>query len=117
MTVSIVAGIWSGHAGAESLGFEGLWGRVGTQCASSGDLVPTEITNSEIRYYESSCSFVQVDPVGEYGTTWNATVECSGEGTTWQETFVIAIHDLDQGQMLSMIDMTDGYARLSERCG
>ena len=101
---------------AHPLGFEGRWGLVGTGCASRGDLVPIEITSTEIRFYESRCPIAEVDPVGQSGGTWTVTVECSGEGETWTVPYVFALLDAGQDRQLVMIDMSDGFASLRGAC-
>lgn len=103
-------------ANADSLGFEGRWGLVGTQCAASGDLVPTEITATEIRYYESRCQFSQIEPIGDRGVSWRVTAQCSGEGMTWPVSYIVGLYDVQQGQMLSMVNLTNGNTWLAERC-
>ena len=101
---------------AQPYGFEGTWGLVGTQCATRGDTVPTEVTATEIRFYESRCAIAEVTPVGEAGATWQITAECRGEGEQWSVPFLFAILETDGHQSMAIINMDYGTARLTERC-
>lgn len=97
--------------------FEGSWGLVGTQCATAGDTVPTEITATEIRFYESRCAIAEVTPVGEAGSTWQVAAECRGEGEEWLVPFLFAILETEARQSMVIINMDYGRACLTERCG
>ena len=49
-------------------------------CTGQGDRVPTEITSHEFRFYESSCTFARVTPLGPGGESWRIEARCAGEG-------------------------------------
>lgn len=102
---------------AQPYAFEGSWGLVGTQCASLGDTVPTEITATEIRFYESRCAIAEVTPVGEAGSTWQVVAECRGEGEEWLVPYLFAILETSERESMVIINMDYGTARLTERCG
>ncbi|MEM7443931.1 MAG: hypothetical protein AAF414_11440 [Pseudomonadota bacterium] len=117
-TVAISMMAMAGNvASGQPYPFDGVWGLLGTECASSGDLVPTEIDGSEIRYYESTCAITEAEPIGEAGQSWQVSIECSGEGQTWTDTEVFALYALGNDELLASIDLTSGYSRISERCG
>jgi len=113
-TLSLCSGL---PAIAQTYGFEGSWGLVGTQCATAGDTVPTEITATEIRFYESRCAIAEVAPVGEAGSTWQVAGECRGEGEEWEVPFLFAILESGERQSMVIINMDYGSAILTERCG
>jgi len=90
---------------------------MGTQCATSGDTVPAEITSTEMLFYESSCTFNSVDLIGDAGMSWRVSVECSGEGYTWPVDYIFALNEVDQGQVMTFVDLTDGYTWMADFCG
>ncbi len=97
-------------------GFEGRWGMVGTNCATRGDLVPTEITSTEVLFYESRCTIVEVEPIGDPVSTWAVKTECHGEGDTWIWPYVLAFVDVGQNRRLVVINMDNGSATVREAC-
>ena len=101
---------------AQPHGFEGSWGLVGTQCATVGDTVPTEITSAEIHFYESRCAIADVTPIGDAGSTWQIAAECRGEGEEWTVPYLLAVLDVEGRQSMVMINMAHGRAWLTERC-
>ena len=107
---------WVFPAFAQTYGFEGTWGTVGTQCARVGDTVPTEITATEIRFYESRCAIAEVTPVGDAGSTWRVAAECRGEGEEWTIPFLFATLVVGERPAMVIIDMDYGGVRLTERC-
>ncbi len=95
--------------------FLGLWGHYpdGT-CDRSAptDAVPIRITKEEIGFYESACKITGGDPAG-WGNSYDLTLECSGEGETW-ETHVLIVLDFEDRLFLHW---TDGGTFIGKRCG
>ncbi|MEO1226527.1 MAG: hypothetical protein AAFX92_20085 [Pseudomonadota bacterium] len=81
-----------------------------------GDTVPTEITATEILFYESRCAIAEVTPVGEAGSTWQVAAECRGEGEEWMVPFVFASVAIGEQPSMVIINMDYGTAWLTEQC-
>ena len=62
-----LAPLLAGAALAGSVPFEGRWGWTADDCdlaPGESDMVPIEIGNGVIDYYESTCTIDRVEPVG-----------------------------------------------------
>lgn len=115
--------ILAGAARAETLPFDGRWGWTAEACdlaPGESDMVPIEIGDETIDYYESACTIGRVEPVGSGdGSAWTVTTTCSGEGETWTAQSIFAIDDRGDGspRKLIEIDLEAGYAIVRQECG
>jgi len=112
-----------GLAAAGPLPFEGRWGWTEEACdlrPGESDMVPMEIADGEISYYESHCTIDRVEPVGSGdGSAWTVTTRCTGEGETWTSRSIFAVDDRgdDRRRQLVDIDLGTGFVVVRQDCG
>lgn len=113
----------AGPALAGPVPFEGRWGWTADACdlaPGESDMVPIEIGDGAIDYYESACTIDRVEPVGAGdGAAWTVTTSCSGEGETWTTRSIFAIDDRgdDSRRQLIEIDLESGFVIVRQECG
>ena len=107
---------------AEGRPFDGRWGWTAEDCAlqpGDSDLVPIEIGNDEMHYYESHCRLDAVEPVGGEATAaWRVTRTCMGEGETWSDEVLLALEygaDERRRQLIE-IGLGDGSVTVRQAC-
>ena len=55
---------------------------------AEGDLVPTQISEDAIEFYDTACD---LKSVVQKGRTWSAKAVCSGEGQTWTDRIAMTV--------------------------
>ncbi len=68
--------------------YVGSWGDGRDGCQAEGDLVPTQISEDAIEFYDTACD---LKSVVQKGRTWTARAVCSGEGQTWTDRIAMTV--------------------------
>ncbi len=119
--VALTAAIASTSASAQGPVYS-RWGWDAEACIiqpGEGDGVPLVIEGNELTYYESACTITNWTPIGTAEAAWQVTMQCAGEGETWEKESILAIDRGDYGVPVQLIEIDAVHGNVETRtyCG
>jgi hypothetical protein len=119
LPIVVLAILLSGAAAASPIDGRWAWSSEGCNVAEgSGDVGPNVFSGDTLRYFESECKIVKIEPIGDQAAAWRAQTQCSGEGEEWTNDSVFAIDRDSDGnaRQLVEVDMEDGFVTVLQAC-
>ena len=119
LPIVALAILLSGAAAASPIDGRWAWNSEGCSVVEgSGDVGPNVFSGDTLRYFESECKIVKIEPIGDQAAAWRARTQCSGEGEEWTNDSVFAIDRDSDGnaRQLVEVDMEDGFVTVLQAC-